>query len=46
MHGEHCTGFYTDYLKSIGGEKAAIPTEKMQVEVAEKKNNKNLVCTS
>ena len=25
IHGENCQGFYTDYLKSIGGEMLAIP---------------------
>ncbi len=35
MHGEHCTGFYTDYLKSIGGEKNVIPGEGMQVDVSD-----------
>ncbi len=25
FHGENCVGFYTDYLKSMGGEKSAIP---------------------
>ena len=34
-HGENCTGFYTDYLKSVGGEKNAIPTEGMIIEFPE-----------
>jgi len=37
MHGEHCKGFYTDFLASIGGEKNAIPTDGMQVENSDKK---------
>ena len=32
-HGKHCVGFYTDYLKSIGGEKNAVPKEGMIVDV-------------
>lgn len=35
-HTEQCTGFYTDYLKSIGGEKNALPTEGTKVKVADK----------
>jgi len=37
LHGTHCVGFYTDYLKSIGGEKNAIPTDGIQIEIADKK---------
>jgi hypothetical protein len=32
-HDSRCTGFYTDYLKSIGGEKNAIPTVDMKVKI-------------
>lgn len=32
-HDERCKGFYMDYLKSIGGEKNAIPTEGMKVKI-------------
>jgi len=35
-HDERCQGFYTDYLKSIGGEKDAIPTAGMKVQYSEK----------
>ena len=35
-HDERCEGFYTDYLKSIGGEKNAIPTDGMKVKYSEK----------
>lgn len=35
-HDERCQGFYTDYLKSIGGEKDAIPTDGMKVKYSEK----------
>ena len=35
-HDERCKGFYTDYLKSIGGEKNTIPTEGMKVKYSEK----------
>ncbi|MCK5456076.1 MAG: hypothetical protein KAI45_03050, partial [Melioribacteraceae bacterium] len=35
-HDERCKGFYTDYLKSIGGEKNAIPTDGMKVKYSEK----------
>ncbi len=41
LHDSHCTGFYTDYLKSIGGEKNAIPTDGMQIEIADKKIKRN-----
>ena len=34
-HGENCAGFYTDYLKSAGGEKNLIPTPGMKIEFAE-----------
>ena len=33
-HDLRCKGFYTDYLKSIGGEKNAIPKEGIKVEVS------------
>ena len=36
MHSEHCTGFFTDYLESVGGEKKVIPTEGMQVKIPKK----------
>ncbi len=32
-HGKHCQGFYTDYLKSIGGENNAVPEEGTVVDV-------------
>ena len=35
-HDKRCKGFYTDYLKSIGGEKEAIPTAGMKVKYPEK----------
>ena len=35
-HDERCEGFYTDYLQSIGGEKNAIPTEGMRVNISGK----------
>jgi len=34
-HGEHCKGFYTDYLESIGGEEQAAPKQRMTVHLAE-----------
>lgn len=40
LHGAHCTGFYTDYLKSVGGEKNAIPIDGMQIEIADKKTKR------
>lgn len=35
-HDEKCEGFYTDYLKSVGGEKKAVPTDGMKVTYSEK----------
>ncbi len=35
-HDERCAGFYTDYLKSIGGEKDAVPKDGMKVKYSEK----------
>ncbi len=35
-HDKKCKGFYTDYLKSIGGEKNVIPTDGMKVHYSEK----------
>ena len=35
-HTSNCTGFFTDYLVSIGGELSAIPTEGMVVNIKEK----------
>ncbi len=31
-HGKNCTGFYTDYLKSAGGEKNLIPEPGMKID--------------
>ena len=36
MHGENCTGFYTDYLASEGGEKNVVPEEGEKVTVKDK----------
>ena len=43
-HDERCEGFYTDYLKSIGGEKNAIPTDGMKVKYSEKNIPANMNC--
>ena len=40
-HGEKCTGFYTDYLKGMGGEKNARPEEGDEVDVPEKNIKRN-----